>query len=276
MATKAPSGTENDTSRSTASRCSPLWYSFVNRTAWSMSRETRALAALLAAAMTACGNGTKENKPTTQSAADAAPSVAPVDTARDSAKGTRPAIVFLGTSLTAGLGLDPDSAYPQLLQRKLDSTGVPLEVVNAGVSGETAAGLLRRLDWVLKRPASVIVVETGANDALRGQPVDATKATIGNILDRIAQEQPRARVFLVQMEAPTNLGARYTKAFHAMYPALATEHHVTLLPFLLDRVAGVPSLNQADGIHPNDKGEHMVAENVWRAMEGELRRQVSR
>lgn len=234
------------------------------------------MAALLAAVITACSSGTKENKPATHSGAEAATSVARGDSARDAAAGARPAIVFLGTSLTAGLGLDPDSAYPQLIQRKLDSAGVALEVVNAGVSGETAAGLLRRLDWVLKRPASVIVVETGANDGLRGQSVEATKATIGNILDRIAQEQPRARVFLVQMEAPTNLGERYTKAFHEMYPALASEHHVNLLPFLLDRVAGVPSLNQADGIHPNDKGEHMVAENVWRAMEGELRRQVSR
>lgn len=187
-------------------------------------------------------------------------------TVRGDSLGARPAIVFLGTSLTAGLGLDPDSAYPQLIQRKLDSAGVALEVVNAGVSGETAAGLLRRLDWVLKRPASVILVETGANDGLRGQPVEATKATIGKILDRIAHEQPRARVLLVQMEAPTNLGARYTKAFHDMYPALAREHGVTLLPFLLDHVAGVPSLNQADGIHPNDTGEHIVAENVWKGL----------
>lgn len=225
---------------------------------------------LLAAALAACNGGTKENKPATR--ADAAPASAmAVESARDSTAGARPAIVFLGTSLTAGLGLDPDSAYPQLIQRKLDSAGVALEVVNAGVSGETSAGLLRRLDWVLKRPAAVIVVETGANDGLRGQPVAATKATIGKVLERIAQEQPRARVFLVQMEAPTNLGERYTKAFHDMYPALAAEHHVTLLPFLLDRVAGVPSLNQADGIHPNDKGEHMVAENVWKGIGPELR-----
>jgi len=181
-------------------------------------------------------------------------------------------MVFLGTSLTAGLGLDPDSAYPQLIQRKLDSAGVPMEVVNAGVSGETAAGLLRRLDWVLKRPAAVIVVETGANDGLRGQPVESTKATIGKILDRIAQEQPQAKVLLVQMEAPTNLGARYTRAFHDMYPALAREHGVTLLPFLLDRVAGVPSLNQADGIHPNDVGEHIVAENVWHGVQQAVRK----
>jgi len=115
-------------------------------------------------------------------------------------------------------------------------------------------------------------VETGANDGLRGQPVESTKATIGKILDRIAQEQPQAKVLLVQMEAPTNLGARYTRAFHDMYPALAREHGVTLLPFLLDRVAGVPSLNQADGIHPNDVGEHIVAENVWRGVQQAVRK----
>ena len=176
-------------------------------------------------------------------------------------------MLFLGTSLTAGLGLDPDSAYPALIQQKLDSARLPFEVVNAGVSGETSAGLLRRLDWVLRRPASVIVVETGANDGLRGQSVAATKATIGAILDRIAREQPSAKVLLVQMEAPTNLGARYTRAFHDMYPAVAREHGVTLLPFLLDGVAGNPSLNQADGIHPNERGERIVAENVWRGIE---------
>jgi acyl-CoA thioesterase I len=183
---------------------------------------------------------------------------------------SRGTVLFLGTSLTAGLGLDPDSAFPQQLQRKIDAAGLPYETVNAGVSGETSAGLLRRLDWVLQRPAAVIVVETGANDGLRGQPVAGTKATIGKILDRIAQEQPTARVLLVQMEAPTNLGARYTTAFHDMYPALAKEHGVTLLPFLLNGVAGIPALNQADGVHPNDGGERIVTENLWRGMEAVL------
>src|SRR4051794_23583340 len=153
-----------------------------------MRAETRALAVLLATVVTACSGGSRENKPSTQSGARVAQAPAPVGSARESASGARQAMVFLGTSLTAGLGLDPDSAYPQLIQRKLDSAGVALEVVNAGVSGETAAGLLRRLDWVLKRPAAVIVVETGANDGLRGQPVEATKATIGRILDRITTE----------------------------------------------------------------------------------------
>jgi acyl-CoA thioesterase-1 len=180
--------------------------------------------------------------------------------------GSRPRILFLGTSLTAGLGLDPDSAYPQRVQRKIDAAKLDYSVVNGGVSGETSAGLLQRLDWVLKQPARVIVVETGANDGLRGQSVDATKATIGQILDRIRRDRPDAQVVLVQMEAPTNLGAQYTSAFHAMFPALAREKRVTLLPFLLDGVAGHPSLNQADGVHPTDAGERIVTENVWKGL----------
>ena len=176
-------------------------------------------------------------------------------------------VLFLGTSLTAGLGLEPDSAYPQQIQQKIYARALPYQAVNAGVSSETSAGLLRRLDWVLQHPAAVIVVETGANDGLRGQSVDATTATIGQILTRIAKERPEARVVLAQMEAPTNLGADYTRAFHAMFPALAKEHGVTLMPFLLEGVAGRASLNQGDGVHPNLEGERKVTENVWRALE---------
>jgi acyl-CoA thioesterase-1 len=183
----------------------------------------------------------------------------------------RGTILFLGTSLTAGLGLDPDSAYPQQLQRKIDAARLPYQTVNGGVSGETSAGLLRRLDWILQRPAQVIVVETGANDGLRGQPVAATRATIGQVLARIRRDQPDARVALVQMEAPPNLGKEYTAAFHAMFPALAQEHAVTLFPFLLDGVAGFPRLNQADGMHPNYEGERIVTETVWRSLEPWLR-----
>jgi acyl-CoA thioesterase I len=204
----------------------------------------------------------------------AAPSATVGGASALSTKGTpseRGTILFLGTSLTAGLGLDPDSAYPQQLQRKIDAAHLPYQTVNAGVSGETSAGLLRRLDWVLQRPAQVIVVETGANDGLRGQPVAGTRATIGQVLDRIRRDRPEARVALVQMEAPTNLGKEYTSAFHAMFPALAREHGVMLLPFLLEGVAGFPRLNQADGIHPNNEGERIVTEHVWRGLEPVLK-----
>jgi acyl-CoA thioesterase-1 len=145
-------------------------------------------------------------------------------------------------------------------------------VVNAGVSGETSAGLLRRLDWVLRRPAEVIVVETGANDGLRGLSVSATRATIGDALTRIRRERPNAAILLVQMEAPPNLGQEYTAEFRAMFAALAREHGATLTPFLLQGVAGESGLNQADGIHPNNAGERIVADNVWRALEPLLTR----
>ena len=241
----------------------------------SLAVRPRTLVVLLAAGV-ACGGSTGAGKSPADTAGIKPAAVAtrsrsdsaPTTTAPDSARRT---ILFLGTSLTAGLGLEPDSAYPQQIQRRIDSARLPYQVVNAGVSGETSAGLLRRLDWVLQRPADVIVVETGANDGLRGQPVPDTRATIGQILDRIKAERPKARVALVQMEAPTNLGVQYTTAFHAMFPALAREHGVTLLPFLLDRVAGKPELNQPDGVHPNYVGERIVTENVWKALEPVLR-----
>jgi acyl-CoA thioesterase I len=215
----------------------------------------------------ACGGRERAAVPATDGVSTKTPSAA-----EGSAAPARRTVLFLGTSLTAGYGLEPDSAFPQQLQRKIDAAGLPYQTVNAGVSGETSAGLLRRLDWVLQRPAEVIVVETGANDGLRGQPVAGTRATIGQILERIRRDQPGSRVVLAQMEAPTNLGPAYTEAFRAMFPALASEHGVTLLPFLLDSVAGRRALNQADGIHPNYVGERIVTENVWRGLEPVLRR----
>ena len=223
--------------------------------------------------LAACARGGgKDASPAADSARGLAKSTGS-STERDSGGSARgPArVLFLGTSLTAGLGLDPDSAYPQRIQRKIAAAGLDYVVTNAGVSGETSAGLERRLDWVLSQPAKVIVVETGANDGLRGLDVGATRATIGAVLDRIRRERPEAAVALVQMEAPPNLGAQYTTAFHAMFPALAREKGVVLLPFLLEGVAGHPSLNQADGIHPNDTGERMVTETVWKGLEPMLR-----
>jgi acyl-CoA thioesterase-1 len=230
---------------------------------------------LACACVASCTGDRRAVPPDTRRATQATGSAASAAAAREaSPQGTpqgRGTILFLGTSLTAGLGLDPDSAFPQQLQRKIDAAGLPYQTVNAGVSGETSAGLLRRLDWILQRPAQVIVVETGANDGLRGQPVAGTRATIGQVLDRIRRDQPEARIALVQMEAPTNLGKEYTAAFHAMFPAVAREHGVTLFPFLLDGVAGFQRLNQADGVHPNYEGERLVTETVWRALEPLLR-----
>ena len=183
-----------------------------------------------------------------------------------------PTVLFIGTSLTAGLGLEPEQAYPALVQAKADSAGTPIRAINAGVSGETSAGALDRIDWVMREPADIVVLETGANDALRALPVAEARANIGQILDRVKAATPRAKIFLVQMEAPPNLGQPYTTAFHNMYGELAREKSVTLIPFLLRGVAGIANLNQADGLHPNVRGERIVATNVWEALEPALGR----
>jgi acyl-CoA thioesterase-1 len=180
-------------------------------------------------------------------------------------------VLFIGTSLTAGLGLEPDSAYPQLILEKIESAHLPFDVVNAGLSGETTAGLLRRLDWLLRGNFDVALVESGANDGLRGTPVATVRENLREILSKIRTARPSARVMLVQMEAPPNMGQEYTTAFHALFGEVARETGATLVPFLLQGVAGDRSLNQADGIHPNQRGEHIVADNVWRSLEPVLR-----
>ncbi len=144
-------------------------------------------------------------------------------------------------------------------------------MVNAGVSGETSAGALRRIDWVLREPADVVVLETGANDGLRALRVDSTRANLEAIVGRIKGAYPAARIVVVQMEAPPNLGRAYTSAFHAMYADVARATGATLTPFLLNEVAGVGRLNQADGVHPNDAGARIVTETVWKAIEPVLR-----
>jgi acyl-CoA thioesterase-1 len=180
-------------------------------------------------------------------------------------------VLIVGTSLTAGLGLDPEEAYPALLQQKADSAGLPFEIINAGLSGETSAGALRRIDWLLRGPADVVIIETGANDGLRGLNVDSTRANLRALIEKVRAARPAARILLAQMEAPPNLGAKYTAAFSTMYQDVAREAGVSVVPFLLEGVAGVSSLNQPDGIHPNERGEQIVADNVWAALEPVLR-----
>ena len=179
---------------------------------------------------------------------------------------TRPRVVFLGTSLTAGLGVDPDQAYPALIQRKADSAGLKIEVVNRGNSGVTSAGTLATIDWILQDPPAVLVIETGANDGLRGQAPDSTRATIQAIIDRVRARDSATHIALVGMEAMPNLGRRYVEQFRAIYPELARANRLVFVPFLLAGVAGVDSLNQGDGIHPNPRGHRIVAETVWRVM----------
>jgi acyl-CoA thioesterase-1 len=178
----------------------------------------------------------------------------------------RPVVLFLGTSLTAGYGLDPAQAFPALVQQKMDAAGLRYRVVNAGVSGETSAGALRRIDWLLRQPVAVLVVETGANDGLRGQDPDATRANIQAIFDAAKRHEPKPRLVLAEMEALPNYGEDYARRFRAIYPQLARANGATLLPFLLEGVAGDARLNQGDGIHPTAEGEKRVAENVWKVL----------
>ena len=174
-------------------------------------------------------------------------------------------VLFLGTSLTAGYGLDDPAhdSWPAVIQQIADSLRVPLEVVNAGLSGETSAGALRRTDWLLKQHADLVVIETGANDGLRGLNPDSTAANLRAIVGKIRAAQPGAKLLLVQMEAPTNLGTAYTREFHALYGRVAREAKIALSPFLLDGVAGVRTLNQADGIHPLPEGARRAARTLW-------------
>jgi acyl-CoA thioesterase-1 len=196
------------------------------------------------AATVAAGSGSGENTP-------------------EPVSGAVPRVVLLGTSLTAGLGLDPDKAYPALLQQKADSAGYRVRIVNAGLSGETSAGALRRASWVLDQPAALVVLEVGANDGLRGVDPDSTYANLVKLVAAVKSQRPEAQVALMQMEAPTNLGGDYTRRFHDVYGRAAKASGVPLWHFLLDGVAGVARLNQADGIHPNEDGSVRVATTVW-------------
>ena len=178
----------------------------------------------------------------------------------------RPVVLFVGTSLTAGLGVDPDEAYPALLQKKIDAAGLRYRVVNAGVSGETSAGARARIDWLLGQPVAVLVLETGANDGLRGQDPEATRANIQAILGAARARKRPPRLALVAMEALPNYGPEYGRRFRAIYPELARQNGATLVPFLLAGVAGNPKLNQPDGIHPTAEGHERVAETIWKAL----------
>ncbi len=182
-----------------------------------------------------------------------------------------PVVLFLGTSLTAGFGLDPDDAYPALIEQKIRDAGLPHRVVNAGVSGESSAGALRRLDWLLRQPFDVLVLETGANDMLRGADPDETRRNIRAIVERVRTERTDARIVLAGMMAMPNLGEAYVRRFQSIYPEIAREEGLPLVPFLLEGVAAETALNLPDGVHPNERGQARVAETVWRTLEPVLR-----
>ena len=181
-----------------------------------------------------------------------------------------PRLVTLGDSLTAGFGLGPDQAYPARLQDRLDAGGYQIQVVNAGVSGDTSAGGLRRLEWALDGDVELLVVALGGNDGLRGLPVDQMKNNLARIITEA--EARDVEILLAGMEAPPNFGYAYTDAFREVFYTLAHEYDVVFVPFLLEGVAGVPDLNQRDGIHPNAEGAARVADHLWPAVESLVRR----
>lgn len=175
-------------------------------------------------------------------------------------------ILILGDSLTAGYGLEPEEAYPALLQKNIDAAGLPFRIVNAGVSGDTTAGGLRRINWVLKQPVHILVIELGGNDGLRGLSLDQTRANLQSIIDKAKAKYPDIRILVAGMQMPPNMGAEYTEGFRAIFPELAKKNEAALIPFLLEDVGGRPEFNLPDLIHPNAEGHKIVAENVWRVL----------
>lgn len=187
----------------------------------------------------------------------------------------RGVVLCVGTSLTAGYGLDPRQAWPALVQQQVDKAKLPLRLVNAGVSGETSAGALGRIDWLLRQQPRVLLLETGANDALRGQDLGALRANLEAILAKAKAASPPPALVLFAMEVPPNYGAAYQAELRALYPQVARGAGAALMPFFLDGVAGHPELNLPDGIHPNAEGHRRIADNVWRHL-GPLLRESAR
>jgi len=245
------------------------------RNAFKLLRESvgRGLFAAVLCVVSACGSG--GNVDTSRNVAEAKNNMSAAKASQDSAAATAaspstsvrtPVVLFFGTSLTAGYGLDPEQAFPSLIEKKAQAEGMPIKAVNGGLSGETTAGAARRIDWVLRTPADLVVVEGGANDALRGLSPEAARTNLEQLIAAIRQKLPRAKIVLVQMEAPPNYGTTYTRNFRAIYTDVARKENVPLMPFLLDGVAGISRLNQADGVHPNLAGEQIVADKLWKSL----------
>jgi acyl-CoA thioesterase-1 len=176
-------------------------------------------------------------------------------------------ILFFGTSLTAGMGLDLQEAFPAIIQQKIDSLGLDFTVVNAGLSGDTSASGKNRIEWVLNQEVAVFVLELGANDGLRGLPLKETAANLQAIIDIVRKKNADTKIVIAGMQMPPNMGSEYTTEFKEMFPKLAKENKVALVPFLLENVGGYPALNQDDGIHPTAEGQKIVAANVWKVLQ---------
>ena len=175
----------------------------------------------------------------------------------------RKTIIFFGDSITAGYGVNMEEAYPNLIQKRIDSLGLNYEVINAGLSGEASAGGLDRIDWILKGKPDIFVLELGGNDGLRGLSIEETEANLKAMIDKVRAANSNTKILLAGMQIPPNLGQEYTKAFRNVFPKVAKDKNVELIPFLLENVGGDTKLNQSDGIHPNTAGHKIVAETVW-------------
>lgn len=216
---------------------------------------------ILLIALASCNNNGAAGKPATpQPGADTS---AKANSNKSSQTKT---IVFFGNSLTAGYGVEPDQAFPALIQKKIDSLQLPYKVVNAGVSGETSSGGNGRIDWILRTPPDVFVLELGANDGLRGIPMDETRKNLQDIINKVKKSNPNVTIVIAGMMLPPNMGPKYTAEFREIFPALAKENNAVLIPFLLQGVGGEARLNQQDGIHPTPEGHEIVAENVWQVL----------
>lgn len=175
-------------------------------------------------------------------------------------------IVFFGNSLTAGYGLSPSQAFPAIIQKKIDSLGLGYQVVNAGVSGETSSGGNTRVDWILRQPVDIFILELGANDGLRGIPLSETRKSLQSIIDKVKSKYPTVKLVLAGMQVPPNMGQKYSTEFRNIYKELASKNNLTLVPFILEGVGGEARLNQEDGIHPTAEGHIIVAENIWKPL----------
>lgn len=234
--------------------------SSINFTNYLMTKSYYALSSLFLMVLLSCNNNNSKD-----AAAQEEKKISIAETSADNKT-----IVFFGNSLTAGYGLDPTEAYPALIQNIIDSLKLNYKVVNAGVSGETSAGGNGRIDWILRQPVDVFVLELGGNDGLRGIPLTETKKNLQAIIDKVKTIYPSAKVMLEGMQIPPNMGQQYAREFKNIYPQLAAKNNTLLLPFLLKDVGGDPKLNQQDGIHPTAEGHKIVAQNVWSVLKEAL------
>ncbi len=179
----------------------------------------------------------------------------------------KPVLMFFGNSITAGYQLDPDEAFPALINDKMDTSGYDYQVINAGLSGETSAGGLSRIDWVLNTVPDVFVLELGANDGLRGLDLAESKINLQGIIDKVKKANPEVHLVIAGMEMPPNLGKTYTDSFRKIFQELASENEAVLIPFILEGVGGIPKYNLPDGIHPTAEGHMIIAKNIWQYLE---------